>query len=51
MIEMVRRVIVMGAAGRDFHNFNTYLKNNENYEVVNLKIKTLTVRKHLFHIE
>jgi predicted GTPase len=34
MIEMVRRVIVMGAAGRDFHNFNTYLKNNENYEVV-----------------
>ncbi len=24
----------MGAAGRDFHNFNTYYRNNESYEVV-----------------
>lgn len=24
----------MGAAGRDFHNFNTYFRNNEYYEVV-----------------
>ncbi len=24
----------MGAAGRDFHNFNTYFRNNEQYEVV-----------------
>ncbi|NMB42315.1 MAG: GTPase [Firmicutes bacterium] len=24
----------MGAAGRDFHNFNTYFKDNERYEVV-----------------
>ena len=24
----------MGAAGRDFHNFNVYFRNNENYEVV-----------------
>ena len=29
-----RRVIIMGAAGRDFHNFNTYFRENENYEVV-----------------
>jgi len=28
------RVIIMGAAGRDFHNFNTYFRDNENYEVV-----------------
>jgi len=28
------RVIIMGAAGRDFHNFNLYFKNNPNYEVV-----------------
>ena len=27
-------VIVMGAAGRDFHNFNTFFKGNEQYEVV-----------------
>ncbi len=32
---MVRtRVIIMGAAGRDFHNFNVYFRENENYEVV-----------------
>ncbi|SET14885.1 Predicted GTPase [Natronincola peptidivorans] len=27
-------VIIIGAAGRDFHNFNTYYRNNENYRVV-----------------
>ncbi|MBN1287886.1 MAG: GTPase [Anaerolineae bacterium] len=29
-----KRVIIMGAAGRDFHNFNTYYRDNEAYEVV-----------------
>ena len=24
----------MGAGGRDFHNFNTFFKDNRNYEVV-----------------
>ena len=28
------RVIIMGAAGRDFHNFNTYFRDNDRYEVV-----------------
>lgn len=28
------RVIIMGAAGRDFHVFNTYFRDNEAYEVV-----------------
>jgi predicted GTPase len=28
------KVIIMGAAGRDFHNFNVYYRNNPNYEVV-----------------
>lgn len=28
------KVIVMGAAGRDFHNFNVYFRNNDAYEVV-----------------
>ncbi len=31
---MARRVIIIGAAGRDFHNFNTYFRGNESYEVV-----------------
>ncbi len=29
-----RKVLIMGAAGRDFHNFNVFFRNNENYEVV-----------------
>lgn len=29
-----KRVIIMGAAGRDFHNFNILFKDNEDYEVV-----------------
>jgi len=28
------RVLIMGAAGRDFHNFNTYFRNNNNYQVI-----------------
>ena len=29
-----RKIIIMGAAGRDFHNFNTAFRDNESYEVV-----------------
>ncbi len=28
------KVIIMGAAGRDFHNFNVYYRNNDAYDVV-----------------
>ncbi len=28
------KVIIMGAAGRDFQNFNVFFRNNEDYEVV-----------------
>ena len=30
----MKRVIIMGAAGRDFHNFNTYFRDNSDYRVV-----------------
>ena len=30
----MRKVIIMGAAGRDFHNFNTFFRNNTQYKVV-----------------
>ena len=30
----VVRTVIMGAAGRDFHNFNVYFRNNPDYEVV-----------------
>ncbi|MEI6450499.1 MAG: GTPase, partial [Actinomycetes bacterium] len=28
------KILIMGAAGRDFHNFNTYFRDNDRYEVV-----------------
>ncbi|MHA2223902.1 MAG: cyclic 2,3-diphosphoglycerate synthase [Candidatus Hodarchaeales archaeon] len=28
------KTVILGAAGRDFHNFNTYFRNNEQYEVL-----------------
>jgi predicted GTPase len=31
---MKTKIIIMGAAGRDFHNFNVFFRNNEEYEVV-----------------
>lgn len=30
----MRKVIIMGAAGRDFHNFNVFFRNNRDYRVV-----------------
>ncbi|MFZ7134410.1 MAG: hypothetical protein ACOWWR_18850 [Eubacteriales bacterium] len=27
------KFIIMGASGRDFHNFNVFFRNNENYQV------------------
>ncbi|MBE2280995.1 MAG: GTPase [Ignavibacteriaceae bacterium] len=29
-----KNILIMGAAGRDFHNFNTFYRNNEEYNVV-----------------
>ena len=31
---MKRNVIIIGAAGRDFHNFNTFFRHNDHYNVV-----------------
>ncbi|MCB2199861.1 cyclic 2,3-diphosphoglycerate synthase [bacterium] len=31
---MAKRVLIMGAAGRDFHNFNVLFRDNKDYEVV-----------------
>jgi predicted GTPase len=31
---MAQRALILGAAGRDFHNFNTYFRNNSEFEVV-----------------
>lgn len=29
-----KKVVIMGAAGRDFHNFNAYFRDNEQYRVI-----------------
>ncbi|MCX8196158.1 MAG: cyclic 2,3-diphosphoglycerate synthase [Acidilobaceae archaeon] len=29
-----KRVVILGAGGRDFHNFNVFFRNNDEYEVV-----------------
>jgi len=31
---MIEKVIIMGAAGRDFHNFNIYFRENPRYKVI-----------------
>ncbi len=31
---MARRTLIMGAAGRDFHNFNVFFRGNKDYEVI-----------------
>jgi len=31
---MIENVIIMGAAGRDFHNFNVYFRDNQRYRVI-----------------
>jgi len=30
----MKKAIIMGAAGRDFHNFNVHLKDNDSYKVI-----------------
>lgn len=34
MTDSKRRIVIMGAAGRDFHNFNTLYRDNDRVEVV-----------------
>ncbi|MGC9121580.1 MAG: GTPase, partial [Thermogladius sp.] len=31
---MPKRVVIIGASGRDFHNFNVYFRDNPEYRVV-----------------
>ena len=31
---MTQRAVILGAAGRDFHNFNVFFRDNADYEVV-----------------
>jgi len=33
---MTKNVIIIGAAGRDFHNFNTFFRRNKDYKVLRI---------------
>jgi predicted GTPase len=47
------RTIIMGAAGRDFHNFNTFFRGNKDYEVVAFtatQIPNIEGRKYPFEL-
>jgi len=37
---MTRNILIIGAAGRDFHNFNTFYKHNSAYRVVGFTAST-----------
>lgn len=48
-----KNIIIIGAAGRDFHNFNTYYRNNEHYNVVAFtaaQIPDIDDRKYPFEL-
>lgn len=48
-----RNIIIIGAAGRDFHNFNTYYRDNELYNIVAFtaaQIPDIDDRKYPFEL-
>ncbi len=48
----MRKVIILGAAGRDFHNFLTFYKNNPEYEVVAFTATQIPgIEKRVFPLE
>ena len=49
---MLEKVIIMGAAGRDFHNFNVYFKDNARYEVIAFTAAQIpTIEGRLYPVE
>jgi predicted GTPase len=40
MAEKKKNVLIIGSGGRDFHNFNTYYRDNEDYNVVGFTVGT-----------
>ncbi len=48
-----KKIVIMGAAGRDFHNFNVFYKNKEDYEVVAFtatQIPNISDRRYPFEL-
>ena len=47
---MIENVVIMGAAGRDFHNFNVYFKGNPRYRVVAFTAAQIQAPEFLCHV-
>jgi predicted GTPase len=45
---MLKKVIIMGAQGRDYHNFNVYFRNNRNYQVVAFTVAQIQQTNKLY---
>ena len=45
---MIEKVIIMGAAGRDFHNFNIYFRNNPRYKVIAFTMAQIPTVKRVY---
>lgn len=43
-----RRVIIAGAQGRDYHNFNVFFRNNKNYEVVAFTVAQIQMKNRIY---
>ena len=39
----MKRVAILGAAGRDFHNFNVFFRTNHDYDVVATRAATIVL--------
>jgi len=43
-----RKVIIMGAQGRDYHDYNVFFRDNKNYEVVAFTVAQIQMRNKVY---
>jgi len=43
-----RKVIIMGAQGRDYHNFNVFFRDNKSYEVVAFTVAQIQMKNKVY---
>lgn len=48
MVNKRRKVVIAGASGRDYHNFNIFFRDNKNYEVVAFTHAQISVETKIY---
>jgi predicted GTPase len=43
-----RKVIILGAQGRDYHNFNVFFRDNSSYDVVAFTVAQIQMRNRIY---